>query len=137
MSLVIEQTARARLITSADAQPTVRATLRYDSGDPLAIHITFPPEASLDGRPVPWTFARDLLESGLRTPSGSGDVHIWPCGRAQTVLEFHSPEGIALAQIDTGPLRRFLLRSYAVTAPGDEAVALDLDQSLSALMRDA
>lgn len=133
MALTIEQAARARVITSAEAEPTIHVTLRYDSGDPFAIRITFPAEVSLDGRPVPWVFARDLLEMGLRAPTGDGDVHVWPCGRAQTVLEFRTPDGVALVQMDTAPLRRFLLRSYAVTARGDEEAALDLDM----LLRDA
>ncbi|SDL01656.1 SsgA family sporulation/cell division regulator [Streptomyces indicus] len=133
MPLTIEQSVRARLITSAGPEPAVRVQLRYDSADPVAIHLVFPPEVSLDGRPVPWTFARDLLEAGLRAPSGTGDVHIWPCGRAQTVIEFRVPHGAALVQIDTAPLRRFLLRSYAVIAPGDETVDFDL----CALLRDA
>ncbi|WP_199551343.1 SsgA family sporulation/cell division regulator [Streptomyces sp. N35] len=132
MSLTIEQSVRARLITSAEREPAVRVLLRYDSADPLAIHLVFPSEVSLDGRPVPWTFARDLLESGLSTPSGAGDVHVWPCGRAQTIIEFRVPEGAALIQIDTAPLRRFLLRSYAVVAPGEETLTFDL----SALLRD-
>ncbi|MBC9715236.1 SsgA family sporulation/cell division regulator [Streptomyces sp. TRM66268-LWL] len=137
MPLTIEQRARARLVTSADAQPAVLVTLRYDGADPLAVHVTFPPEVTLDGRPATWTFARDLLEAGLRAPSGEGDVHVWPCGRAQTILEFHSPDGVALVQMDTTLLRRFLLRSYAMTAPGDESAALDLDRGLRALMREA
>ncbi|NEA01265.1 SsgA family sporulation/cell division regulator, partial [Streptomyces sp. SID10116] len=69
---------------------------------------------SLDGAEVTWIFARELLEEGMSAPAGSGDVHIWPCGRARTVLEFHSHQGLALVQFDKIVLRRFLVRSYAV-----------------------
>ena len=78
--------------------------------------------------------ASGLLEEGVRGPAGSGDVHIWPCGRTLTVMEFHSPLGMALLQFDTGALRRFLLRSYAVVAAGREDVGAALDRGLQALL---
>lgn len=59
---------------------------------------------------------RALLEAGLLAPTGTGDVRVWPCGRVQAVVEFHSPEGVAVIQFDIAALRRFLRRTYAVTA---------------------
>lgn len=70
-------------------------------------------------------------------PAGSGDVHIWPCGPVRTVVEFHSPLGLALLQFETGALRRFLLRSYAVVAAGREDVGAAVDQGLEALLGSA
>ena len=58
--------------------------------------------------PDEWTFPRDLLERGLRTPTSSGPVSIWPCGRVQAVMEFHSAQGVAVMQFDTKALIRFL-----------------------------
>jgi len=133
MHITLEQPARARLITADDTELPVPATLRYTAGDPLAVHIDFPPEVSLDGSGVTWTFARELLEEGLRAPAGNGDVHIWPCGRARAVLEFHSPYGLALLQFDTAVLRRFLLRTYAVVAAGREDVGQAVDGGLTSL----
>jgi hypothetical protein len=133
MHIVLEQPSRARLITSADEDLPVSATLRYSAADPLAIEIVFPPEASLDRTTASWTFARELLESGLSAPAGSGDVHIWPCGPDHTVLEFHSAQGMALVQFGTAVLRRFLLRSYAVVAAGREDVGPALDRGLTSL----
>jgi hypothetical protein len=134
MDITLEQPVRARLITAEDQELPVPATLRYDSTDPFAVHVDFPPEVSLAGEAVTWTFGRALLEQGVRGPAGSGDVHIWPCGRARTVMEFHSPLGLALLQFDTGALRRFLLRSYAVVAAGQEDVDAAVDQGLQALL---
>lgn len=134
MDITLEQPVRARLITAEDQELPVPATLRYDSADPFAVHIDFPPEVSLAGEAVTWTFGRALLEQGVNGPSGSGDVHIWPCGRARTVVEFHSPLGLALLQFDTGVLQRFLLRSYAVVAPGGEDVGAAVDRGLEALL---
>ncbi|WP_406010646.1 SsgA family sporulation/cell division regulator [Streptomyces sp. NBC_00637] len=134
MDITLEQPVRARLITAEDQELPVPATLRYDSGDPFAVHVDFPPEVSLAGEAVTWTFGRALLEQGVNDPAGSGDVHIWPCGPVRTVVEFHSPLGLALLQFDTGALRRFLLRSYAVVAAGREDVGAAVDQGLEALL---
>jgi hypothetical protein len=133
MDITLEQPTRARLITADDTELPVPATLRYTSLDPLAVHIDFPPEVALDGQGVTWTFGRALLEEGVAQPAGNGDVHLWPCGRARTVVEFHSPYGLALLQFDTPALRRFLLRTYAVVAAGQEDMGEAVDRGLSAL----
>ncbi|WP_437074988.1 SsgA family sporulation/cell division regulator [Streptomyces sp. enrichment culture] len=133
MDITLQQPARARLITAEEQELPVPATLRYVSQDPLAVHLDFPAEVSLDEAGVTWTFARSLLSEGLQGPAGSGDVHIWPCGRARTVLEFHSPYGLALLQFDTAALQRFLARTYAVVGAGREDVSEALEEGLSAL----
>ncbi|MFI9803568.1 SsgA family sporulation/cell division regulator [Streptomyces sp. NPDC052301] len=129
----IEQPAHARLVTAEDRELPVSATLRYTADDPLAVFVDFPAEAALDGEEVTWTFARTLLDQGLRAPAGHGDVQIWPCGGARTVLEFHSPHGLALLQFQASTLRRFLVRTYEVVAPGQEDVAGVVERGLSAL----
>lgn len=133
MDTTFEQPARARLITADNQELPVPATLRYSSTDPLAVCVDFPPEVSLDGRGVTWTFARALLEQGLSGPAGGGDVHLWPWGRDTTVVEFHSPSGLALLQFDTPTLRCFLLRTYAVVGAGEEDLGQAVEQGLSAL----
>ncbi len=134
MDITLEQPVRARLITGEDQELPVPATLRYASAEPFAVSLDFPAEVSLAGERVTWTFARALLEEGLRGPAGSGDVHIWPCGRSRTVVEFHSPLGMALLQFDSPALDRFLLRSYAVVAAGEEDVAAAVDEGLQTLL---
>lgn len=74
------------------------------------MHITLP-------GPHEWVFDRELLEQGLRVPVSSGDVRIWPCGRVQAVLEFHSAQGVAVVQLDTKALMRFLRRTYTAATP--------------------
>lgn len=133
MDLTLEQPARGRLITADERELPVPATLRYAATDPLAVHLHFPPEVSLDGTGVTWTFGRALLEEGLRRPAGNGDVHIWPCGQGRTVMELHSPHGLALLQFDTAALRRFLLRTYAVVAAGQEDIGAAVDEGLNSL----
>ncbi|MEU6991100.1 SsgA family sporulation/cell division regulator [Streptomyces sp. NPDC046465] len=134
MAVTLEEPARARLITPEGRERGLPVVLRYSAADPLAIQMTFPSHAALDGVEVTWIFARQLLEDGMSAPTGSGDVHVWPCGRARTVLEFHSHQGLALVQFDKIALRRFLTRSYAVVPAGGEEESMDLDTGLSRLL---
>ncbi|UUU34067.1 SsgA family sporulation/cell division regulator [Streptomyces sp. CA-210063] len=130
----LEQGAHARLITPHYDEVPVRTTLRYTPDDPFAVHIDFPAGASTDGASVTWTFARALLAEGLTTPAGIGDVHLWPCGPAHTVVELHSPHGMAMIRFDTPALRRFLRRSFAVVALGGEDLEPALDDGLASLL---
>src|SRR5690349_12957575 len=132
-AITVEQPAQARLITAEDREIPVSATLRYTTDDPLAVFVDFPAEAALEGEEVTWTFARSLLDQGLRAPAGHGDVQIWPYGRTRTVLEFHSPHGLALLQFPASALRRFLVRTYDVVQPGREDLAGVVERGLSAL----
>ena len=133
MDITVEQLAEARLVTAQDQEVPVSATLRYHADDPLAVFVDFPAEAALHGEEVTWTFARTLLDEGLRAPSGHGDVQIWPYGRTRTVVEFHSPHGMALLLFPASVLRRFLVRTYAVVANGHEDVESVVERGLSAL----
>ncbi len=130
----LEQRARARLITPDYEEIPVRTTLRYTPADPLAVHIDFPAGASTDDAEVTWTFARTLLVEGLAAPAGIGDVHLWPCGPSHTVVELHSPHGMAMIRFDTPSLRRFLRRSCAVVALGGEDLEPALDDGLASLL---
>ncbi|MEU0147302.1 SsgA family sporulation/cell division regulator [Streptomyces sp. NPDC006288] len=108
MSLVIQEHARARLVTDGPDPRPVPVELRYDPEDPKTVHVRLP--GGIDR-----AFGIDLLERGLRSPATSGDIRIWPCGRAQLVLELHSAEGVAVLQFDRAPLIRFLARTRART----------------------
>lgn len=135
--ITLDQPAGARLITDDDHELAVPVTLRYSSGDPFAVQLVFPAWVSLDGEKVTWVFARALLEEGLGTPAGMGNVRIRPYGKSHTAVEFHSPEGIAVIRFDTAALHHFLHRSYRVTEPGQEAVEPALDRGLASLLDDA
>ncbi|GAA2883528.1 SsgA family sporulation/cell division regulator [Streptomyces mexicanus] len=106
---VVEQFARARIVTDDDSQDerdAVPVVLRYDpQADPRAVRLVLPDAPA-------WTFSRSLLEQGLRAPAGTGEVRVWPCGRVQTVVEFHTAQGVSVVQIETKALTRFLRRTY-------------------------
>ncbi|WP_055490318.1 SsgA family sporulation/cell division regulator [Streptomyces sp. TP-A0356] len=104
---VVEQYARAHVVTdSPEAPDAVPVILRYDpDADPRSVRVGLP-------GPHEWAFSRDLLEKGLRAPAGLGDVRIWPCGRVQAVMEFHSARGVEVVQFESKTLIRFLRRTY-------------------------
>ncbi|MEV0113182.1 SsgA family sporulation/cell division regulator [Streptomyces sp. NPDC050844] len=106
----VEQYARAHIVTdSADGHRAVPAILHYDpEADPQAMRIDLPGGQA-------WTFERRLVEEGLLAPVTDGDVRVWPCGRVQVVVEFHSREGVEVVQFDSVVLLRFLRRTYAAT----------------------
>ncbi|MFF4353240.1 SsgA family sporulation/cell division regulator [Streptomyces sp. NPDC001530] len=112
----VEQYARAHIVTDTADSPddehrAVPVALRYDpESDPRQVHITLP-------GPHDWAFSRDLLEKGLRAPAESGAVRVWPCGRVQAVVEFHSSHGVSVVQFDSKALIRFLRRTYTATTP--------------------
>ncbi|MFF5726591.1 SsgA family sporulation/cell division regulator [[Kitasatospora] papulosa] len=108
MSLVIQEHARARLITDGPDPRLVPVELRYDPEDPETVQVRLPGG-------VDRAFALDLLERGLRSPATRGDIGIWPCGRAQLVLELHAEDGVAVFQFDRAPFIRFLSQIRART----------------------
>lgn len=134
MRLPLEQPVRARLVTPCYPELPIRPTLRYDAAEPFAVHVDFPADVSADENGVTWTFARSLLEEGLETAAGIGDVRIRPCERSRTVIEFHAAHGTAAIKFGTASLRRFLQRSYAVVEPGREDLGPELDHGLMSLL---
>ncbi|MFJ6721082.1 MULTISPECIES: SsgA family sporulation/cell division regulator [unclassified Streptomyces] len=109
----VEERVRARVITDDPLYRAVPVALRFAPDEPLAVRIVFPAGVSPEGTDNEWVFPRALLEAGLLSPSGTGDVRIWPCGRVQVIVEFHAPEGVAVVQFDSAALRRFLRRTFA------------------------
>jgi hypothetical protein len=137
VSPVIDQAVQAGLITSEARVLDITAVLGYRWDDPLAVRVRFPARASLAGSDVAWVFGRDLLAAGLKGPAGDGDVHIRPFGDDLTVLEFHASVGTAVVRMESADLRRFLRRSYLLVPAGREALFLDVDRDLAALLRQA
>lgn len=106
----------------------------YDRSDPYAVTIAFRTPAE----DLPWTFARELLVVGVGTPTGDGDVHVWPSvtprGRAVLMIAFSSPDGQLLAQAHADEVHRFLTRTLALVPAGTEADHLDLDRLVERLL---
>ncbi|MGW9408089.1 SsgA family sporulation/cell division regulator [Streptomyces diastaticus] len=125
MTAAVEQRARGYIVTDGDDHLAVPVLLRYDpdaaagAERPVVLHFPGGGYASPDRR-VP----RALLEAGLRTTRTEGAVRVWPCGRVQTVVEFHAPgEEPLVIQFDSVVLIRFLRRTHAEGPAGEPAVA--------------
>lgn len=112
---------------------SVAVELSYTSRDPYAITVT----VHLHGRAMPWVFARILLGSGLLTPTGDGDVHIWPDhdvdGHEVVTVELCSRQGHALIELAAADARDFITGTYTIVAPGHEHRHLDIDAALAAI----
>lgn len=87
----VEERVTARVITDDPLYRKIPVALRFAPAEPLAVRIVFPAGLSPEGTDNEWVFPRALLEAGLQAPTGTGDVRVWPCGRVQAVVEFHSP----------------------------------------------
>ncbi|WP_051716141.1 SsgA family sporulation/cell division regulator [Streptomyces bikiniensis] len=113
----VDDRAKGRIISDAPLSRPVPVALRYDPGhSPATVRFVFPGA-------VEWSFPRALLEKGLRNPTRRGDIGVWPCGRVQTVVEFHTEEGVEVVQFDTAALVRFLRHTYSSGPAGAPAAS--------------
>jgi hypothetical protein len=120
----------------------VPALLCYEPSDPFAVRIAFGdvgdeagPVAPEDGG-ISWLVSRELLQSGLDSPSGEGDVRMWPAHGATDVLFLHlrAPSGEALFEFSRATVSAFLKRTETLVPPGTESAQLDLDDELQVLL---
>ncbi|MFL6239621.1 MAG: SsgA family sporulation/cell division regulator [Actinomycetes bacterium] len=121
------------LVVPGDEPLPVDATLEYDVADPFAVHLVI---AAGDGL-VRWSFSRDLLTEGVKTPAGEGDVRIIPVGarnerRIRVVLS--SPDGAATLEAPLGEMVEFLTATYAAVPSGTESDLLDVDALVAQLL---
>jgi hypothetical protein len=132
----VEVETSLRLVAPDATALPVRASLRYDPADPYAVHILFHADAA-GGEPVGWSFARELLVTGLDEPAGIGDVRVWPWATPRgdfVALALSSPDGNALFEVPRGVLVRFLRRTCVAVPRGREAEQLDVDAAVTKLL---
>ena len=131
--VAVIETMPARLVAPHGESMGMTMKLGYDSSDPYAVSATMEtPSLS-----VTWAFARELLEGGLREPTGAGDVHVRPSldadGRVVLALELCSDGGDALVELPTGAVSDFVDRMLTVVPSGTESEHLDVDEALGAI----
>lgn len=123
-----------RLVTPGEGAVPLPVELRYAPSDPFAVRATF---RTGHGLGVCWVFARDMLATGTRTPTGEGDVRVWPAAHdsGDTVyISLSSPDGRALLEAPARHLRDFIARTYVVVPPGTESRYLDIDATIEHLL---
>lgn len=131
---VVSQHVTLELIDPSGVAAPLETELSYDPKDPFAVSATF---LTVAGQ-VRWTFGRDLLISGMREPSGDGDVHVWPCvdndGHSVVIIELCSPDGEALVQCRTPDMTAFVGRMTASVPVGAEGQLVDVESAITAIL---
>lgn len=111
----------------------VTSQFSYSTADPYAVTLRFLVEGD---QWVTWIFARELIEHGVTSPVGEGDVQIWPGDRdgARCVfLHTRSPHGAATFMLPLTVIVEFLLNTFAAVPSGTESDFLDLDAEIAEL----
>ena len=121
-----------RLITPREEAVLLTASLHYSEDDPYAVRFSF--HVGLD-EPVEWVFARELLDTGLEGPRGTGDVMIWPSAGGVLNLELSSPFGHARFEAPATGISGFLRRTFEIVPAGQESRRIDIDTELNELLR--
>ncbi|MGW0935604.1 SsgA family sporulation/cell division regulator [Streptomyces sp. NPDC002666] len=123
------------VITSTETIP-LSARLVYDPQSPFTAVLELSGHG--DREKTHWSFARDLLQSGLGKPSGDGDVRIWPpcpCSdRAEVRMLLRAAGSSVLLDVPSEPLSTWLVRTWETVPPGEENARMDWDAILSALL---
>ncbi|WP_318199550.1 SsgA family sporulation/cell division regulator [Streptomyces sp. SCL15-4] len=121
-------------VLDVSARQAVRAEFRYDPALPLAVSL----ELLVEGGPrVLWRIGRDLLQQGLYTMSGLGDVRMWPSSLeegATARLQLASGDMAALFELPIPPLAAWLEHTYSLVPAGQELAGVDWDVTAEALL---
>ncbi|MFD5597760.1 SsgA family sporulation/cell division regulator [Streptomyces griseorubiginosus] len=107
------------------ARQTIRATFGFDPAAPLVVSLLLVVEG---GPRVLWRIGRDLMQQGLRSASGLGDVQMWPAcpdegGTAW--LQLASRDMAALFELPVPPLEEWLEHTYELVPAGREPAMID------------
>lgn len=107
------------------ARQSIRAEFRFDPGAPLVVSV----DLLVEGGPrVLWRIGRDLLQQGLYSVSGLGDVQMWPAyadDRATAWLRLASRDMAALFELPVPPLEEWLEYTYELVPAGRELAEID------------
>ncbi|MGV9454470.1 SsgA family sporulation/cell division regulator [Streptomyces sp. NPDC003635] len=92
----------------------------------------------VEGGPrVLWRIGRDLLQQGLYSISGLGDVRVWPSrleDGATARLQPAAGDMAALFELPVPPLARWLERTYDLVPAGQELAGVDWDVATADLL---
>ncbi|GAA3050493.1 SsgA family sporulation/cell division regulator [Kitasatospora albolonga] len=124
------------LVAPSGEPVTLAAQLCYLAADPYAVHLDC--EAAPGAAVVRWTFARELLVTGLRERAGIGDVRIFPPGVGDPehlVMVLCGVESSALLLAPVADVEDFLAAAERLVPTGSEHRHLGVDRLPSDLRR--
>ncbi|GAB3705666.1 SsgA family sporulation/cell division regulator [Amycolatopsis oliviviridis] len=118
---------QSQFVLLNNSSTPVLSRLSFHAGEPFAVTVSFRTER---GRWVEWTFARELLATGLTDPSGLGDVRVRPDlseDEAMLTLEIESPDGYASFELEREDVETFLESTYELVPLGSESEHFDVE----------
>ncbi|MFF7051754.1 SsgA family sporulation/cell division regulator [Streptomyces griseorubiginosus] len=113
---------------------TIRAAFGFDLAAPLVVSLVLVVEG---GPRVRWRIGRDLMQQGLRSASGLGDVQMWPARPDEggtAWLQLASRDMAALFELPVPPLEEWLERTYELVPAGRELAEVDWDATTTNLL---
>ncbi|MFD9882702.1 SsgA family sporulation/cell division regulator [Streptomyces alboflavus] len=134
---VPELTLDIERVLGVAARQAVTAEFRFDPESPLIVSV----ELLVEGGPrVLWRIGRDLLQQGLYSVSGLGDVQIWPTHlereRATARLQLASGDMAALFELPVAELAAWLAYTYELVPAGRELSGADWVSVTAGLLQD-
>ncbi|MGW3498644.1 SsgA family sporulation/cell division regulator [Streptomyces sp. NPDC001020] len=122
-------------VLDVSARQAIKAKFRFDPEAPLIVCVEF----LIEGGPsVLWRIGRDLLQQGLHSMSGLGDVQMWPPRleeRAIAWLQLTSGGMAALFELPVAPLAEWLEHTYELVPAGQELAGIDWDIATADLLK--
>ncbi|MFI5559264.1 SsgA family sporulation/cell division regulator [Amycolatopsis japonica] len=118
---------QSQFVLLNNSSTPVLSRLSFHAGEPFAVTVAFRTER---GRWVEWTFARELLVTGLTDPAGLGDVRVRPDlseDEAMLTLEIESPDGYASFELEREDVETFLESTYDLVPLGSESEHFDVE----------
>ncbi|MGY6656810.1 SsgA family sporulation/cell division regulator [Amycolatopsis sp. TRM77291] len=118
---------QSQFVLLNNSSTPVLSRLSFHAGEPFAVTVSFRTER---GRWVEWTFARELLVTGLTDPAGLGDVRVRPDlseDEALLTLEIESPDGYASFELEREDVETFLESTYELVPLGAESEHFDVE----------
>ncbi|MER6066789.1 SsgA family sporulation/cell division regulator [Streptomyces sp. NPDC001792] len=123
-------------VLDLSTRQAVRATFRFDPDAPWVVPVELAIE---DGPRVLWRIGRDVLQQGLHSVSGLGDVQIWPSSfgdRATALLRLTSRDTAALFELPIPPLAQWLADTCELVPGGAELSEIDWDAATANLLQE-
>jgi hypothetical protein len=118
---------QSQFVLPYDSTTPLLSRLSFHIDEPFAVSVAFRTEW---GRWIEWTFARDLLVTGLTEPSGIGDVRVRPdLSEDETLLtlEIESPDGYAAFDLEREDIDTFVNATIELVPLGAESEYFDVD----------
>ncbi len=118
---------QSQFVLLNNSSTPVLSRLSFHAEEPYAVTVAFRTER---GRWVEWTFARELLATGLTDPAGIGDVRVRPDlseDEAMLTLEIESPDGYASFELEREDVESFLGSTFELVQLGCESEYFDVE----------